>query len=449
MRSFRANNSLLVLLLAAVVAFGGLGRAEAAEKQQLYVGWARADITPPKPVNLRGQMYKRTSKDVHDPLSATVLALETRGENGQKEQAVMVSCDLVGTSKPIQDRLRELVAAKLPDLDRRKLLLNGTHTHTAPWVEDTEWDKDNDPGVMSGSQYGEFFLPRVCEAVVKAWNGRQPGSVSWALGQAVVGHNRRAHYFDGHTDMYGNTNREDFDCLEGYEDHGLEMLFFWDRGGRLTGMVLNVACPSQETEGWDRVSADFWHDVRAEIAKRHSPEVYVLPQCGAAGDQSPHLLYRKQAEEEMLKRKGITRRQEIARRIVDAVDEALPLAEKNIDREPVFRHTVDEINLPVKEKGAAAYRMELHVVRLGEVAVATNPFELYLDYALRMKARSRARLTMTVQLSCQDGGYLPTSKAVAGKGYSAVDYEVGPEGGQVLVNETVKRINAMWEPPAS
>jgi hypothetical protein len=261
----------------------------------------------------------------------------------------------------------------------------------------------------------------------------------------VVGHNRRAHYFDGHTDMYGDTNREDFDCLEGYEDHALEMLFFWDRHRRLTGMVINVACPSQETENWDRVSADFWHDVREEIADRCPREVYVFPQCGAAGDQSPHLLYRKAAEAEMLKRKGITRRQEIARRIADAVERALPVAETYVESELVFRHTVAEIDLPAKEKQATPYRTEFHVVRLGDVALATNPFELYLDYGLRMKARSRALLTLLVQLSCQDGGYLPTSKAVAGKGYSAVDYRVGPEGGQVLVNETVRRINALWE----
>jgi hypothetical protein len=443
--SRQANSRFLALVLALTTPLGSLGGAEAAEKRPLYVGWARADITPPKPVNLRGQMYKRTSTDVHDPLSATVLALETRDENGPGEQAIMISCDLVGTSKAIQDRLRELIAGKTPDFDRRKLLMGATHTHTAPWVEDTQWDKDNDPGVMSGSQYGDFFLRRVSEAVVKAWKARQPAATNWALGQAVVGHNRRAHSFDGHTDMYGDTNREDFDCIEGYEDHGLEMLFFWDRDRRLTGMVLNVACPSQETENWSRVSADFWHDVREEIGKRRSADVYVFPQCGAAGDQSPHLLYRKAAEEEMLRRRGITRRQEIARRIADAVDKAIPLAEKDVENELIFRHTVDEIDLPVKEKDAAAYHMELHVMRLGDVAVATNPFELYLDYGLRIKARSRAPLTLVVQLSCQDGGYLPTSKAVAGKGYSAVDYKVGPEGGQVLVGETVRRINAMWE----
>jgi hypothetical protein len=85
------------------------------------------------------------------------------------------------------------------------------------------------------------------------------------------------------------------------------------------------------------------------------------------------------------------------------------------------------------------------VIRLGDIALATNPFELYLDYGIRIKARSKAVLTFVVQLSCQESGYLPTEKAIRGGGYSADKFIVGPQGGRVLVDETVKRINAMWD----
>jgi len=53
-------------------------------------------------------------------------------------------------------------------------------------------------------------------------------------------------------------------------------------------------------------------------------------------------------------------------------------------------------------------------------------------------------LTLLVQLSCQHCGYLPTAKAVQGGGYSADKFVVGPEGGQVLVDETLRRIDALW-----
>jgi len=94
--------------------------------------------------------------------------------------------------------------------------------------------------------------------------------------------------------------------------------------------------------------------------------------------------------------------------------------------------------------------MELHVLRIGDVALVTNPFELFLDYGLRIKARSQALQTMVVQLACGSGGYLPTARAVAAGGYGArvLDGEVGPEGGQALVERSVELINSLMSDAA-
>lgn len=93
--------------------------------------------------------------------------------------------------------------------------------------------------------------------------------------------------------------------------------------------------------------------------------------------------------------------------------------------------------------------MELHVVRLGDIAFATNRFELFLDFGTRIKARSPAVQTFLVQLTATDkwsGTYLPSDRSIANLGYggSVYDNEVGPEGGQVIVEETVKALNELW-----
>ena len=88
--------------------------------------------------------------------------------------------------------------------------------------------------------------------------------------------------------------------------------------------------------------------------------------------------------------------------------------------------------------------VELHMLRLGDVGIATVPFELFIDYGMRIQARSDALITFTVQLSCGHSEYLPTARAIGGGGYSAEKYLVGPEGGKVLVDECVKRLNAHW-----
>lgn len=95
---------------------------------------------------------------------------------------------------------------------------------------------------------------------------------------------------------------------------------------------------------------------------------------------------------------------------------------------------------------AEPYVMELHVVRLGDVAIATNDFELYKDYGVAMQARSPATQTVVIQLA-GGGSYLPTERAVRGGGYGAIPQSnrVGPPGGQVLVDRTVELIQSLWK----
>jgi len=89
--------------------------------------------------------------------------------------------------------------------------------------------------------------------------------------------------------------------------------------------------------------------------------------------------------------------------------------------------------------------IEVHVMRLGEAAFATNPFEYYLDFGVQIKGRSKAVQTFLVQ-HVGSGAYLPTLRATAGRSYGAIPAStpVGPEGGRELAQWTVEAINALW-----
>ena len=457
---------------------------------KIYVGWSSKSITPDQPVALAGQFETRISTEVKDPITCTALAIETRNGDSSMETAILVSVDVVGITDGLLDNVRSLVGKRLPNVDVNKIVLNATHTHTGPVLyNDPDWPYDIPKDALQPEQYVAFASMQIADAVVEAWNQRQPAGMSWGLGQAVVGHNRRAVYFDpvpsgfglGTSVMYGTTDRADFSNFEGYEDHGLEMLFFWNEKNKLTGILLNMACPSQETEGISQLSADFWHEVRTYIHEKYGKEVFILPQVAAAGDLSPHLMWRKKAEAEMLTRKGITSREEIARRIVNAIDEVYPYVQgDDIKKEMVFRHIYNDIDLPIRRvtKAEASHAEELakeqptrafyhnallnrynhqnehpliqikvNVIRMGDVVIATNPFELFLDYGMRIKTRSNAILTFIVQLANGTVGYVPTAKAEAGGGYSAIvqSSSVGSEGGQEYVEKTLAIINKVME----
>ena len=468
---------------------------------QIHIGWAITSITPEQPVALAGQFHKRISERVESSCTATVLAIETRKGEQSLEQAIMVSCDLVLIADHLQPRLRKMLAGRLSGFDPKKLFLNATHTHTGPVTRAIGWYTVDDNGVLKPPAYVDFMLKKIAAAIESAWTNRAPGGVSWGLGHAVVGSNRRMVYrtaqgqppFGGGTaKMYGSNKTPDFLSVEGSEDTGIEMLFFWNTKKELTGCVLNVACPSQVRESARYLSSDYWGKVRMEMKKRHGKKVFVLPWCGAGGDQSPHVQYRKGAEARMRKLRGDLAADEvIAQRIVNAVDIALPAVKKDIRTEVPFGHHVETLKLPRRlvtrsekewaqakvasvlakpadkrtsaeeshrrwnqhvldrfneQKTHPKFEMELHVLRLGDVAVATNPFELFLDFGMRMKTRCKAPQTFIVQLACSSGWYLPTLKAATGGGYSAIIQSnlVGPEGGDVLVNRTVEIINAMW-----
>lgn len=419
-------------------------------------------------------------------MTASVLVLERREGEKSLAQSVMVACDLVAVPKEVLSRTRELVGESIPGFPVSKIWMSATHTHTGPVFTEGVYEIPKE-GVMQPREYVEFFSQRAAEGIVSAWNSRVRGKVGWGMAHAVVAQNRRSVYGDGTAVMYGPTAKDDFRMFEGYEDHGVDVLCAWNGEGKLVATAINLACPAQEVEGRSAVNADFWHPVREALKAEHGAGLHVLGWTGGAGDQSPHLMFRKGAEERMMKLRKLDRLQEISRRIVGAWKEAYEGAVQEQHADPVLLHQMKELTLPRREvterewelaKGKVEeyrqtpgrqtlvwwhggvvkryeaqqvgkvepYTMELHTVRIGDVAIATNPFELYTDYAIQMKTRSPALQTFVVQLA-GPGTYLPSQRAVVGGGYSAIaeSNEVGPEGGQVLVEETLKGIGELFQ----
>lgn len=507
---------------------------------RLRIGWATADITPDQPVVIAGGSAARLSEGIETPISATALAIESIRDDGTADDMViMVSLDLVGVTEVLYGRVQDLVRAAAPQVDVDKIILNATHTHTAPdqriapdlarmhstygidvpedWAT---WGVDL--GVMPARQYIEFAAGRIATAIREAWEARKPGGISFGLSYATTGRNRLTAYYDGTSEMYGDTNRPDFSHVEGYEDHSLGLLYTWDEQGALTGVVINIAMPSQVAYGF-QISADYWHATRIELRRRLGEQIFILPQVSAAGDQSPRLMVDIRAEQRMEKLTGRTQMEQIGVRISDAVTSILPAMQQNIDWSPVFAHCVAQLELnrrviteqdlttrrstfhnkqvesvhetfdrllgeykqmyqqleeqpELKNKPhwyipitsthwllARAWRtlqryelqktqttlpIKVHVLRIGDLAVATNPFELYLDYGTQMKARSKAVQTFVVELASPgDGGYLPTQRSVEGGAYGAIPQStlIGPEGGRVLVDRTLELIASLWE----
>lgn len=367
------------------------------------------------------------------------------------------------------------------------------------------------PEIADEDELLEFLSAQIAKAAVEAWERRAPGSFSNAFGRAAVGMCRRASYSDGSAQMWGNTNTAMFEQVEGGNDSGLELLYVFDEKKELSGIVVNIACPAQCVQHRLFVSPDFWGEVKVLLRKRFGEQLFVLAQCSAAGDQCPVDIVRwvepesdvhdpnitrvnpltRKADPSMFDIAGMKKAgKRIAREVIDIFEEGLDEAQEN----PVFIHEVHKMQLPLRRctlrevaaakarireylrekpgdvdyRDAAALQVdlgvlrraelqeilnvletEIHIVRLGTIAMATNPFELFLDYGNQIKARSLAHQTFLMQLTCGSEGYLPTEKAEAGGHYSAFIASglVGHDGGNHLVRETLQHINRMFEVP--
>ena len=491
-------------------------------------GWYEARLVPDgKKVNLAGQFYERITDQVRDPLCVTALAIEC-GE----ESAIFCACDLVSTSYVLLEKVRSLLKDE-KDFPIDRIIINAIHTHTGPsyshrsdstaksgssldvlkryMPEDVKYEKlvesEKDENFFDGEEAFEYIAARIAEAAKGAWDSRKEGKYASAFGRAAIGMCRRVCYDDGSAKMWGDTNMANFTDLEGGNDSGIELLFITDKNEKLTGVVANVACPSQVLEHRSFMSADYWGDVKKLLRAKYGEDVYLLPLCSAAGDQCPRDMIRwvepetpiddpniervnppvRRADPSMFDIKGC---ELAARRIateifyayedVTSYVEDSVLVHKTIKMDVPLRrvtiaekdHALAEIDRFFKEhKGNINYRdnarmhiyagtvarynlqqekdvdeIEIHVLRLGDIAFATNPYELFLNYGNQIRARSLAAQTVLIQLSCGSRGYLPTKRAEEGSHYSAYvsSGTTGHVGGEMLVRKTVEEINQMF-----
>lgn len=490
----------------------------------MKIGWAEVSITPDKKVRLAGQFYERLSQYVETPISVTALAVESGDE-----QMVICSCDLVGIYENLLAAVRKELGS-FEGLDAEKVMIGATHTHTSmkykmkrsvsggasldilkrllpeSCIYSPLVTEDDD--VMGDEECLNYLTGKIACAVKEAWSSRQEGYLANAFGRVAVGMCRRATYDDGSAKMWGDTNSANFDALEGGNDSGMELMFTYDKNKAVTGVVANIACPSQVLEHRSFISSDYWGKAKGFLREKLGNDFKVLALCSAAGDQCPRDLIRwispetpiddpnivrteilpRKADPSMFDVSGAVRvGKRVANEILSAFEE-----QSEIKSDVVFRHQCKKIDLPVRRVTPAEYEealkviqnfaketdgaftfkdnarlhvyagtvaryefqqtcdlftIESHFVRLGDIAFATNPFELFLDYGNQIRARSKAHQTFLIQLCCGSFGYLPTKRAEQGSHYSAYVSSglTGHIGGEMLVRETLQAINKMWE----
>lgn len=466
-----------------------------------------------KKIALYGQYYARTAIGIHSRLKTVAAAFESEeGEQFITASLDLVNFQQ-DFHRLVREKVASLEPAIDPEKIFLNAIHTHSGPSTSAKGLSLVWNGNKDPEELTPDEYMATALLIIAENIVNAWRNRKTGGIMRAFGNARIGHCRRAVYSNGKAEMYGDTTRRDFIGMEAGEDSGVDMLFTLDEKGNKTGMFLNLACPAQVMEATNYISSDIAGKAREVMKEKFGEDFHTLYQISPAGCQSPRDLVRHYVTEpdfwhadgvEVIGKRllaavenaeyaqadyapimkhtslhvTLPRRRASYQDYVNARKELTRLT-AIMPEDEAFAKFCEETYANEKINGPGPYDSKLHhfvliknaqavikryeeqekdpflgfdmnVIRLGDVAIASNPFELYLYYGQMMKARSKAKQTFLVQLAAGGDhpcGYLPSPDGEKFGGYGGliINGQVGSDGGFKLVDTTVEEINKLFD----
>lgn len=423
----------------------------APEAAQFKAGAAIVDITPPKlPVLVNGGMFSRSVNKIKTRIHARAIAMS----DGKTELAIVVA-DSCMMSRPLLDEAKAL-AEKRTGIPANRMLISATHAHSVPSSMGC-LGTDPDPA------YVPFLRDKLVEAVVAAKAAMEPARVGFGKGNAadftaLRQWIRRPDRVDEdpfgnktvRANMHAGRNWDDVTGEAGPEDPDLSLISLQAKDGRPIAVLANF---SMHYFGDQDISADYFGLFCEALKQRIAPETAAgkapfvgIMSHGCSGDiwrrdytrpesewnakltideYAKGLLdigvtayqgirYRDDVELAMDQRRMTLnyrvpdkQRLEWAQRIVAAMGDRLAKTTTEVyAREQVILHDRQKTEIVVQ------------ALRIGEIAIATTPFETYAVTGLKVKAASPLEHTMVIELANGGDGYIPPTEQHLFGGYN-------------------------------
>ena len=440
---------------------------EAPPAGEVNIGAATIVINPPLGSWVQAAGAAKAGEKILNDLEANALYLESADT-----KMLLISCDLVALEFPITKVLREAISKEtgVPD---RNVLIACTHQHSGPVL------MPSNPYMPLDIAYQERLLVWLVEMSKEAVDSAQPGKLGWGKGTAAIGFNRRVCWADGTHSMHGNTKRPDFAGLEGPDDHDHLAIFALNMQDEpLAVLHHNTSHPTNYYAAG--VFASDYPGAARVLLRKELGDIPVLYLNGAQGDIAMQdqvnpisesrdarvqRIGKMLAEETMRLRKEMKfhTNVKLGHALNDLeVDVRLPepaevqAAQKRLDdaeakgekltgMTAIFSWGV--VDLQRRFGDNPVDTLPVHVFRIGEVALVTQPCELYCQFGIDIKRRSPTKYTAVVGLADGYGGYCPTIAGILGGGYSgkAIAWtRLEPMAGYKMVEAAGPMLNKLW-----
>jgi len=429
------NKMLALALLASGAACGADG---------LRAGAQEIDISPRRlPVILSGGFLARSGERLESPLMARALVLD----DGSLRLAIVIVDTLMAPRELLDEVKRR--ASQATGIPPERMLIAATHTHSAPPLMGA-LGTDPDP------DYAAMVSERLVELLESAAADLAPARIGWtAVDAPEYTHCRqwilrpdkiRNDPFGEPTvraNMHPGYENPDFIGPTGPVDPELFLVSVQRRSGEPLAVLANysmhyvgVPGPLVSPDYFGRFSAKLKHRIGAPPAavvmmsqgtsgdlhwmdygrpKREMDlEIYSEALATLAAEAYQKIRYRKAVRLGMLedrltlrRRVPDARRLAWAREIVSAIPGGKPRNQPEVyAREQIYLHEE-----PVRE-------LKLQVLRLGELAIAAIPNEVFAITGLKIKGQSPFAKTFTIELANGAEGYIPPPELYPLGGYT-------------------------------
>ncbi|MCA9120792.1 MAG: neutral/alkaline non-lysosomal ceramidase N-terminal domain-containing protein [Planctomycetaceae bacterium] len=412
--------------------------ASAADGRIFRAGAAMADITPPLGEMVVGGFAPFPATAIHDKLFAKCLVLDD-GET----QVAFVICDNLGIIREVYDNARKMIAEETK-LSPDNILMAATHTHS---------------GTRSSTdRYAPILARGIADAARQAYANLEPARIGWGgVGEPSEVFNRRwfvsqrellQNPFGGIDKVRMNPPRGSAALIEpaGPVDPEVSFLSVQSKDGRPIALLANYSL--HYVGGVDKgdISADYFGIFSRRIGElldaTASDRPFVgMMSNGTSGDVN-NINFRARGGKSYDKYEKMTEVAEVvAQRVKQAHDQIefrdwVPLKSARRELTLKFRkpdEAMQKYMAEVMAKPADAekfHRYEtnyaervqklldgpdevsipLQAVRIGDLAIAAIPFEVFTEIGLEIKKEAPFKDAFTIELANDSHGYLPTPR---------------------------------------
>lgn len=434
----------------------GVTLAAAAQRVQdsaphpFSAGAATSNITPALGGLIVGDWTPTPATYVHDELQARCLVLD----DGEARVAIVV-VDSLSVPRRVLDHAKRL-AHEHTGIPPERILISATHTHSATSSLGPGWSPVSYEVPLALDEYQSFLAVRIADGIRRAVDNLEPARVGWgrgALPDEVF--NRRwfmkpgphlANPFGGTDQVQMNPRVGSADLIEpaGPTDPEIAFLAVRALDGRPLAVLANYSLHYVGGVPQGHVSADYFgafaRSLAAMLGEDHGSSRFVAMLAnGTSGDVNN--IDVRGGQEQL---PPYVRMERVANRAAAEVFKSLQhvtwhdrvrlgMAERTLmlatrrptpdlmawardvlarppgapprhARERMYaEHTVGLAEAPPR------IEVVLQGLRIGDLAIATFPFEVFAEIGLEIKAKSPFAQTFSVSLANGSEGYLPTA----------------------------------------